>query len=101
MKIDFNGQEMVIKFDKVPNILYFNETGTGVGQLFINGVRRKGLIQVKLDAHTNDDTGIYPMKLDINYCDNHTLINEKNYEDIKISFVMRFKSFLRKRGIIK
>ena len=57
MKIDFNGQEMIVKFDKIPSFLYFNEEGKGCGKVFLNGVHRKGLQELKLEAKTASDKG--------------------------------------------
>lgn len=67
MKIDFNGQEMIVKFDKAPNLLYFNEEGKGCGKVFLNGVQRKGLQKVKIEAETAGPKGWPPLKYRIQY----------------------------------
>lgn len=64
MKIDFNSQGMVIKFDKVPKFLYFNEENRGIGKVFLNGVQRKGLVDVRIHAHTRESIE-WP---DLEYC---------------------------------
>jgi hypothetical protein len=67
MKIDFNNNGMTINFDKVPKFLYFNEESAGVGQVFFDGVRRKGLQDVKIQAHTTGTKGWPPLKYKIQY----------------------------------
>ena len=81
MKIDFNGQGMVIQFDKVPKLLYFNEEKRGSGRLFLNGVQRKGLIDVKIHAHTADETVNPVTEIEMKYYDRETgiVINDINY----------------------
>ncbi len=75
MKIDFNGQEMTIKFDKVPKFLYFNEESKGVGKVFLNGIQRKGLIDVKVQSHTRDSKENPDLQYHIQYVD-----EKLNYE---------------------
>jgi len=60
MKIDYNGQEMSIKLDKVPSLLYINEDGNGCGQVYLKGVRVKGVQQVNIKAESLTD------KVDLN-----------------------------------
>lgn len=67
MKIDFNGQEMSIKFDKVPRLLYFNEEGKGCGKVFLSGVQIKCLQDIKIQAHTAGPNGWPPLKYRIQY----------------------------------
>ncbi|NTW04533.1 MAG: hypothetical protein HGA27_00260 [Peptococcaceae bacterium] len=55
MKIDFNSHGITVNFDKVPKILYFNEEDHGCGQIFLDGVRKKGLHSVFIKAHTDED----------------------------------------------
>lgn len=69
MKIDFNGREMTIKFDKVPKFLYFNEEGFGCGQVYLYGQRIKKLCSVAVNAHTKDDKGVHPIEYKIKYCE--------------------------------
>ena len=67
MKIDFNENGMTINFDKVPKFLYFNEESKGCGKVFLDGVQRKGLQDIKIQAHTADDKGCHPLKYKIQY----------------------------------
>lgn len=67
MKVDFNKDGMTIKFDKVPRLIYFNEEGSGVGQVYFDGVRRKGLQKVRFEAQTADEKGRPPLKYRIQY----------------------------------
>ena len=69
MKIDFNEKGMTINFDKVPKLLYFNEEGAGNGSIFLNGVQRKGLIDVRIQAHTREDGPAPEVKYKIQYLD--------------------------------
>ena len=69
MKIDFNGKGMIINFDKVPKFLYFNEEGAGNGSIFLNGAQRKGLIDVKIHAHTREEGSAPTVKYEIQYVD--------------------------------
>ncbi len=72
MKIDFNKKGMTINFDKVPKFLYFNEEGKGCGQVFLDGVKRKGLQDIKIKAHTRDEDGCPPLKYRIQYIEPKT-----------------------------
>ena len=72
MKIDFNEQGMSIQFDKVPKLLYFNEERAGCGKLFLNGVQRKGLVDVKIHAHTADEKAKPRVELEFKYLDMET-----------------------------
>jgi hypothetical protein len=69
MKIDFNGQEMAIRFDKVPKFLYFNEESKGVGKVFLNGIQKKGLQDIRMHANTRE-SGEWPdLKYRVQYVD--------------------------------
>ncbi len=72
MKIDFNENGMTINFDKVPKFLYFNEEGKGCGQVLLDGVRRKGLQDIKIEAQTRDEKGWPPLKYRIQYIEPKT-----------------------------
>ena len=76
MKVDFNEQGMMIQFDKVPRLLFFNDEPTGSGKLFLNGVQRKGLIDVKIHAHTKDESKSPWMECEIKYFDKNIGIVE-------------------------
>ena len=69
MKIDFNEKGMTINFDKAPKLLYFNEEGVGNGSIFLNGVQRKGLIDVRIQAHTREEGPAPRVKYRIQYLD--------------------------------
>jgi len=69
IKIDFNEKGMTINFDKVPKFLYFNEEGVGCGSVFLNGVRTKGLQDVKIQAHTREDGAAPRVQYRIQYID--------------------------------
>lgn len=55
MKISHENKSMTIKLDKIPRLIYINEEGHGCGQIYLNGVRQKQLVKVKIKAQT--DTG--------------------------------------------
>jgi hypothetical protein len=60
-----NGK-FTVKFDKAPALLYFNENGTGSGQIYIDGERFKGIQRIKIESETN--TGkIKPLKYAIQH----------------------------------
>lgn len=67
MKVDFNKDGMTINFEKVPRFIYINEDGLGVGQVYFDGVRRKGLQKVKIEAKTSDAKINPPLKYKIQY----------------------------------
>ena len=69
MKIDFNEKGMIVNFDKVPKLLYFNEEGAGNGSIFLNGAQRKGLIDVKIHAHTREESSASEVKYRVQYID--------------------------------
>jgi len=71
MKIDFNENGMTINFDKAPKFLYFNEESKGSGKVFLDGVQRKGLQDIKIQAHTAGD-GWPPLKYRIKYHEKET-----------------------------
>ena len=60
-----NGK-LVVKFDKAPAFLYFNENGNGCGQVYIDGERFKGIQRVKIESETNSDK-IKPLKYAIQH----------------------------------
>jgi hypothetical protein len=43
------------KLSKTPRIVYTLDKSYGIGQLYLNGKRIKGLIDIKISAHTRDD----------------------------------------------
>lgn len=101
MKIDFNKKGMTINFDKVPKFLYFNEEGKGCGQVFLDGVKRKGLQDIKIKAHTRDEDGWPPLKYRIQYMEPKT--NEPQFISnmteeicigIKILDIKRFQELI-------
>lgn len=102
MKIDFNQNGMTINFDKVPKFLYFNENNEGCGQVLLDGVRRKGLQDIKIEAHTNGMNGRHPLKYSISYYDreqsssNTISLNMKNdiCIGIKILDIEQFKKVI-------
>jgi hypothetical protein len=99
MKIDFNESGMTINFDKVPKFLYFNENNEGCGQVFLDGVRRKGLQDIKVQAHTFDEKSRYPLKYRIQYFENHVSqvignIRDELSVNIKILDLEKFQGFM-------
>ena len=101
MKIDFNENGMTINFDKVPKFLYFNEDNKGCGQVFLDGVRRKGLQDIKIQAHTKEENGWPPLRYRIQYQEQST--NEPQFISnmkeeicigIKILDLKEFKAFV-------
>jgi hypothetical protein len=103
MKIDFNENGMTINFDKVPKLLYFNEESKGVGQIFLNGVQRKNLQDVKIQARTRDEDGWPPLKYRIQYYEPGTKepqfisnMKEELCIGVKILDLDIYKAFLEK-----
>ncbi|MDF2889791.1 MAG: hypothetical protein K0R80_158 [Clostridia bacterium] len=72
MKVDFNKNGMTLNFEKVPRFIYINEEGNGVGQVYLDGVRKKGLQKVKFEAQTKDKVGCHPLKYKIQYVEPET-----------------------------
>jgi len=93
---------MTINFDKVPRFVYFNEEGNGTGQVYFDGVRRKGLQKVKIEAQTKDGEGCHPLKYKIQYVEldtkgePHYISNMENkfYVDIRILDMEEFKGLM-------
>ena len=52
LKVTFENGKIIIEGN--PTMLYINENGTGCGQLFINGIREFGIIDLKIEAKTDD-----------------------------------------------
>lgn len=99
MKIDFNEKGMTINFDKVPKFLYFNEEGRGCGQVFLDGVRRKGLQYIKIEAHTRNEHGWPPLEYRIKYWEDRASHVIGNMADglclnVRIADIEEFQAFI-------
>lgn len=104
MKVDFTAKGLNISLDKVPRFIYINEEGIGVGQVYFDGVRRKGLQKVEIEALTRtlNDKEFVPLKYRVQYIDSgrgqdpQTIgnMNSKLYVNVNILDIDKFKGIL-------
>lgn len=62
MEVKFENGKTII--DGTPALLYLNEKGHGVGQIYRNGERLTGLIKVNIEAETDRFT-TFDVKLNV------------------------------------
>ena len=49
-----------LKFDITPTLIYIQKDKTGIGELFLNGKRVKGLQEITIEAAANTDFVSFP-----------------------------------------
>lgn len=58
-------QEISLSFNKVPKLVYVNETGYGCGIVYFYGKRVPELVSADIHSHTRADKGFPPLNYDI------------------------------------
>lgn len=82
MKVDIRNGNLLIEFDGIPKMLYANKKGFGCGEVFIDGEQRKGIIDVKIKAHTADADSNPPLEYIVKYWEDMELKTTGNLKPL-------------------
>lgn len=91
MKVDFIGKGLTFSLDKVPRFIYINEEGEGCGQVYFNGVRTKGLVDVNIKAHTIDEDDRHPLRYRVEYYDKEKGKDPQVISNMKEGLILTLK----------
>jgi hypothetical protein len=79
------------ELDYTPSIVYTQDRQFGIGKLYINGERIRGLIDIKIDAHTQD-ANVRFYNMSVERIDTETeLVKPEGFENAITDTVVKFE----------